>query len=153
MRKIQDQINELEALLPSQAIVNTTVSEASVGWHIEHSLLVMNGVLSTFIKSDPKNYRWKWNFRRTFIMVGGKIPRGRGRAPKQVFPEANFEEEKMRSLSANIRSYLPKVDGLSKNHFFQHPQFHHLNKKRTLRFIQIHTNHHLAIIHDILAKS
>lgn len=143
-------ISELEALIPMQAIVKTTVSEASVGWHVEHCTLVINGILSSLIKSDPQTYRWKWSLPRAVIFTRGKIPRGRGRAPKNVFPELSFEEDKVHSLLANIRSYLPKLEELSQRHYFKHPLFGQLNKKRTLYFIQLHTRHHLAIIHEIL---
>ena len=36
------------------------------------------------------------------------------------------------------------------NAYFRHLIFGNLNKKRTIRFLQIHTAHHLKIIQDIL---
>lgn|SRR3989338_1337987 len=150
MKQLDELIKELEALIPQHGKVNSAVSQASVGWHVEHSLLVINGILSTLIKSDPQAYRWKWNLSRTVVFTKGKIPRGRGRAPKTVIPKEVFDEDNIRSLLANIRGYLPKIDALSKQHHFKHPIFDQLNKKKTLYFIGLHTRHHLAIIREIL---
>lgn len=150
MKQLEELVNELEALIPQHTQVKAAVSGASVGWHIEHSMLVINGILSALIKSDPHGYRWKWNMRRTVVFTRGKIPRGRGRAPKTVIPKEVFDENDIRSLLVNIRGYLPKLATLSKRHHFKHPLFDQLNKKRTLYFIQLHTRHHLAIIREIL---
>jgi len=38
----------------------------------------------------------------------------------------------------------------NKNAHFNHFIFGALNKNRTIRFLEIHTNHHLKIIKDIL---
>lgn len=39
---------------------------------------------------------------------------------------------------------------LDENQFFTHTLFKQLNKKQTLKFLGLHTNHHLKIVKDIL---
>jgi hypothetical protein len=39
---------------------------------------------------------------------------------------------------------------VSKDHFFEHPYFGKLKLKETIRFLEIHTTHHLSIIEDIV---
>ena len=36
---------------------NSAVSKASVGWHLDHSLKVMNSVLDTLKNSDAKEFK------------------------------------------------------------------------------------------------
>lgn len=143
---------ELEAYVPQQHEMKPEVSTASVGWHLEHSILVINGVLSSLIKSKPEEYRWKWKLACAVIFTKGKIPRGRGRAPERVIPKTDFDPENVASLIANIRSYYPTLKELSAKHFFPHHIFGHLHKQKTFRFIEIHTRHHLNIIQDIVGK-
>jgi hypothetical protein len=39
---------------------------------------------------------------------------------------------------------------VSRDHFFEHPYFGKLKLKETIRFLEIHTQHHLDIIRDII---
>jgi hypothetical protein len=48
---------------------------------------------------------------------------------------------------------LDKFSTLDKRHYFNHPVFGILNRNRSLRFLKIHTRHHLRIIRDIVASS
>lgn len=150
MHKIEALLSALEGHLPNHAIVNESVSKASVGWHIEHSLLVINGILGTLIKSDPADYEWKFNKIRLYIFSKGKIPRGRGRAPEVVKPTSDFNPETINALLEKIRAKQNGIDGLTRNHFFKHPIFGKLNLRRSLKFIEMHTRHHLEIIGDLL---
>jgi hypothetical protein len=34
--------------------------------------------------------------------------------------------------------------------YFHHPFFGHLKLNKTIKFLEIHTNHHLQIIHEII---
>ena len=43
-----------------------------------------------------------------------------------------------------------KLENISKDHYFEHPFFGKIKRKETIRFLEIHTNHHLKIIDDIL---
>ena len=48
------------------------------------------------------------------------------------------------------RETIKGLETVSKDHFFPHPYFGNLKKKETIRFLEIHTNHHLKIIRDII---
>ena len=47
MKKILSLLVELEHNIANASITNTTISQVPVGWHIEHSLLVINKVVET----------------------------------------------------------------------------------------------------------
>ncbi|WP_397445802.1 DUF1569 domain-containing protein [Polaribacter sp. R77954] len=129
---------------------NLSVSKVSVGWHLDHSLKVINAVLGVLHKSDPKEYKRSFNFLRTMVFLKGAFPRGKAKSPKRVLPpEIILKEdiEKQLKLAEDNLKIIPKIS--DKQHF-SHPLFKQLNKKQTLQFLKLHTQHHFKIIEDIV---
>ena len=129
---------------------NTNISNGSVGWHCEHSLRVIIGVLETLAKANPEEYKWAFNWKRSLILFKGKIPRGKAKSPKHVLPVGEISDEKLLKLLAESKRLISHFDEMPPNVFFKHPFFGLLNKKATARFLYIHTKHHSDIINDIL---
>lgn len=150
MKKLEKLLKEFENNIPNQKIVNTKVSEASVGWHIEHALLVINGIITTTKNSNPIDYKWSFNLPRTVTFIKGDFPRGRAKAPKSVVPKTEFNIESLKNHLSETHQNLKDLQVLdAKNHFI-HPMFGKLNLKQTIKFLGIHTRHHVDIINDIL---
>ena len=59
----------------------------------------------------------------------------------------NIDSQKRFKLALSHTRMIKKAHH---NAYFRHLIFGYLNKKRTIRFLQIHTAHHLKIIKDIL---
>lgn len=152
MKSISQLLNELALNIQYANTINPSISASSVGWHIDHSLMVINQITGTVKASDASAYQWSFNMKRLVVFTTGKIPRGKAKAPKSVIPENTFDEKdvlgKMEKASQNVAM----LNELSAKHFFVHPFFGHLNVKATKKMIALHTNHHLAIIKDIIAS-
>ena len=65
--------------------------------------------------------------------------------PPEIILKEDVENQ-LRLVTKNLESF----NDLEKNSFFIHPLFKQLNKKQTIKFLKLHTNHHLKIIKDIL---
>lgn len=150
MEKLQKLLLELESKIPNQEMIHPLVSISSVAWHIEHSLLTINLVIEALQKSDAATYKRTFNMLRIIVFAMNKIPRGKGKAPKIVQPKIDFDIASLQKHLEKAKSKLNELQSIPTNAYFQHPYFGHLKLKPTLRFLQIHTNHHLAIINDIL---
>lgn len=59
----------------------------------------------------------------------------------------------MNSMFNSIYEQSKKIEHFDKNAFFEHPLFGVLNKKDTMKFLKMHTTHHLKIIQDISKKN
>lgn len=153
MKSTSQLINELAAAIPDAAKINPSISASSVGWHIDHSLMVINQIIGAVQASNPAEYKWSFNMRRLVVFTRGKIPRGKAKAPKSVIPENAFDETDVRAKMEKALHKLEKLNELPSNHFFVHPFFGHLNVKATKKMIALHTDHHLAIIKDIIASN
>ena len=149
MQKLEKQISQLESKIPYFEKTNSSISSATVGWQIEHSLKTILIIFNNVKNSNPENYKWKFNKIRLLIYVLNKFPRGKANAPKIVLPEGNITEESLKKSLLNVKNELRNWDSLPKNAHFPHPYFGKLNKKSTEWFLNLHTKHHLKIINDI----
>ena len=130
--------------------INSKVSKSSVGWHLDHALKVINTVSEKTIHSNPKDYKSSFNFKQWLILKLGFFPRGKAKAPKIVLPPKTILEAEIQQQLQTAKANIEKLEKCPVNAYFIHPLFGMLNKKQTLRFLQIHTNHHLKIVDDIL---
>ncbi len=152
MKKIRSEVQELANYLPLHHTINPAVSAASVGWHIEHSLLVIKQITATVAQSDPTLFKRKFNFTRSWVFLLNYIPRGKAKAPKVVLPGEGLDSNKLEESIAHTYQALNYLKDCQSNQYFMHPFFGALNQEQTIRFLAIHTKHHLKIIQDILKK-
>lgn len=132
---------------------NLKVSKANIGWHLDHSLKVINSVFETLKNSNSSEYKKGFNKLRFIVFLLGRFPRGKARSPKRVLPPAIILKEDIESqLNLAIKNS-ENIDKLHENQYFTHPLFKQLNKKQTVKFLRLHTNHHLKIVRDILKKN
>ena len=141
---------QLENHIPNLEKTNSRVSNSTIGWQIDHCLLVINGVIGQVEISNPTEFKSKFNFNRLIVFTTGKIPRGKIRAPKMVTPISIATAEELKSNIEIAKNKVSKLNNLPKNSFFKHPFLSDLNVKQTEKFLAIHTKHHLKIIEDIL---
>lgn len=150
MDKLNIILNDLESKIKMGDSMNESVSKSTVLWQINHSFMVVNEVSKALQISDPKNYQWKFNKTRFFVFLRNKIPRGKANAPERARPIENFNQESTKVLFQEMKNNLQKVQSLDKNANFKHPFFGLLNKKSTLKFLYLHTNHHAKIVNEII---
>jgi D-serine dehydratase len=150
MKNIDAIMPELANYIADYNQSNKAISEASVGWHIEHSLLVIKQITATVAQSEPKLYKSKFNVKRFVVFLTKTIPRGKAKAPKVVIPVDEITIEILQESLKNTYQAIAYLKDCEANQYFMHPFFGQLNKKQTIKFLAIHTEHHLKIIRDIL---
>ena len=149
MQKLLKYVKELESKIPNLEDYNPEISKSNVGWHIEHILLTIKMIIEAVEKSNPANYTWSFKLSRIVVFTMNKIPRGRAKAPKVVVPKTYDEQ----TLLEHLKIVTEKIQGLenmSSDKYFEHPYFGNLRLNKTIKFLEIHTKHHLEIINDIL---
>lgn len=150
MKSLSALIDELETKLLFIEQKKEPVSQATVGWHIEHSLLALIKMISAVEHSNPADYKWKFNLRRTVVLILNKFPRGRAKAPASVKPGEVINSDSIAPLLLKAKQKAESFEKLNKDKFFTHPVFGDLRVKQARRIIAIHTQHHINIINDIL---
>ena len=153
MKNIAAILEALENKMANHNDFNEKVSKSNVAWHIDHSLKVILAVSAAIQKSNPSEYQWKFNLKRQFVYITGYMPRGIGKAPKAV---QSFDEITKESIGEQLKKAaiaLAELQQLDKNSHFQHPYFGSLNLKPTLRFLKLHTHHHIKIMNDIIKQN
>jgi hypothetical protein len=150
MKNLDAIVPELATYIPNYNQSNSAISEAAVGWHIEHSLLVIKQITATVAQSEPKLYKSKFNVKRFFVFLTKTIPRGKAQAPKVVIPVDEITIETLQASLKNTYQAITYLKDCEEHQYFMHPFFGQLNKKQTIKFLAIHTEHHLKIVRDIL---
>ena len=150
MKNIDAIMPELANCIAHHNQFNQAISEVSVGWHLEHSLLVIKQITATVAQSEPKLYRSKFNVKRFIVFLTKTIPRGKAKAPKVVIPSEEITVDSLQESLKNTYQAIAYLKDCQEKQYFMHPFFGQLNKKQTIKFLAIHTEHHLKIIRDIL---
>lgn len=143
---------QLQTYIPLYEKRNATISNSSIGWQIEHSLLTINLIVDALAASNTNEYKFKFKPMKYLIRLTGKIPRGKAKAPKRVQPQSEATADNLQKYINNAFQNIEKLSHLNSRHFFPHPYFGNLKLKEAKWFLNLHTKHHLAIIEDI-AKS
>lgn len=149
MQTLEKLIAQLELAIPNFEKMNPAISKSNIGWHIDHALMVLIGIIDTTSKSDPVAYKWEFNFRRLVVMGRRKIPRGKAKAPKSVQPKGDYTKESLKEKIAKAKSKLEELKLLPSNKYFAHPGLGNMKLKQTIKFLEIHTGHHVSIIEEI----
>jgi hypothetical protein len=149
-------VKEFEAIsntIPHYRKQNNSVSKSGVDWHIDHSLKVILTVCSLLKKSDPKKYKRSFNFLRTVVFTLNRFPRGKAKAPKITSSQVIVEDKTLLKQLTIVKKELLEIENLPKNSNFKHPIFGVLNLKQTIKFLRLHTQHHLKITNEIINKN
>ena len=152
MNKLGKLVKELERRIPRQDIINPKISTSSVGWHIEHSLLTIDVIIEALKRSDPSDYKWTFSFTKILVFSMNKIPRGRAQSPAAVRPRNAVSIDTLKNHLYTSTKKMQELQTLRPNNYFVHPFFGKLNVKPAIKFIEIHTEHHIKIIEDILVS-
>ena len=150
MNSLHKLLLQLESHIPNLEKTNSKISSSSIGWQIDHCLLVINGIIGQLEVSNPSEYRPKFNFPKFIVFTTGKIPRGKARAPKVVTPVDVATADELKSKIELAKTNILKLNSFPTNAHFKHPFFGDINATKTDKFLKIHTHHHLKIIEDIL---
>ena len=152
MKSLTALITELETKFPFIEQKNETVSQASVGWHLEHTLLALIKMISAVEHSNPADYKKKFNIQLAIVLLLNKFPRGRAKVPDSVKPGEVINSDTINSVLVKAKQKASSFEKLSQDKFFTHPVFGDLRLRQARRIIAIHTYHHIKIINDILKK-
>lgn len=145
------QLTEIEQYIEFRNSRNTEVSKVDVAWHLDHMLKTINRITEVLENSDLEAYEGgSFSFSKIASLTAGFIPRGKAQSPSSVRPPAIIVTDDILKQLTESRKNIEKLHTLEANAHFDHPVFGILDKAQTIRFLEVHTNHHLKIIGDIL---
>jgi membrane-associated HD superfamily phosphohydrolase len=144
------QLTTIETNIEFRDAKNTKVSKVAVAWHLDHMLKTINRITEVLESSYPETYQTSFSFTKIASLTAGFIPRGRAQSPQSVRPPEIIHTEAIFKQLVEARKNINTLRELEDKSNFDHPVFGMLNKAQTIRFLEVHTNHHLKIINDIL---
>ena len=131
------------------------ISAWSPAEHLDHMYKVSMSIVRRINDEEAKPSRRGINLMGRVILLLGWIPRGQGKTPERlsgaICTGAHIEAALGRLEQALDTLPLDAVDA-SRSPIVPHPLFGGLTPSQALRFIVIHTKHHLRIIDEILGR-
>jgi hypothetical protein len=161
-RLLQAFYDEAQALLawPEARLLQpvTEVSAWSAARHLTHVALINEKILTGLLRACRGEAELSTEGgvapAGLFVLVLGRIPRGRARTPAAFEPpEALTQEDvathlaRSRAVLTDLEPHLPELPRLKGR--MRHPMLGMLNGQQFLRFARLHARHHLAIAHDV----
>jgi len=150
---LENEIKTISTIIPHYKKQNNSVSKRGVDWHLDHSLKAILAISESLKKSDPKKYKWTFSFLRTIIFFIGHFPRGKAKAPKITCSNEDIDESILLSQFTLVKKQLLEIETLPENSNFKHPIFGVLNLNQTIKFLRLHTQHHLKITNEIISST
>ena len=148
---LQKQFDQLENYLNKGDLLASEISKKGIYWHVDHCVRILEGIPEAMRTSKEEDYQHKSNLSKLIIMNTGWIPRGKGKSPKHVLPdETQLDADTIHKRSDRAWHQVNSVSDLPDTAHFRHPLFGSLKRDKALRFMKIHTNHHLKIMRDIV---
>lgn len=138
---------------------HTPVSGWSAAEQLHHVLIANRWALTSVVSILRGHGQFPDSGRLTLlgaVVLGfGRIPRGRGKAPATSQPDADATIAELRTQLRKQRGYLATIKNeagrvAALRGRFLHPYFGDLSASDGIRFVRVHTDHHLRIVDDIL---
>jgi len=123
------ELQRIEQHIAKHAIINNEVSKASVGWHLDHMLLVINNIYSDMTTNAVEDYEKGYNFTRNIMFVFKTIPRGKAKSPKRAVPEPSIIPNDIYEHLEEAKKASALINDLLENANFDHPIIGNLNRK------------------------
>jgi hypothetical protein len=158
--RIESQLQELERLASSADTLSRrrdAVSAWSVGQHVEHLGIAHAILFESFAafaeKDDPAQAHGGIRLIGRVVLWIGRIQRGKAKAPERTNPssEPGAAERRLARSRAGFATLRSRGNLEAVRARLPHPYFGRLDVTQWMRFVEIHQDHHLRIIRDILA--
>ncbi|SNY94665.1 DUF1569 domain-containing protein [Flagellimonas pacifica] len=147
---LNKELSKIEAYILQRDSFNPKVSKVDVAWHLDHMLKTVIVICKALEASNPAAFKPNFNLTRSLIYIWGDFPRGVAKSPRVVLPPDNILTEDLHLQIETVKENLKKIQGLDSKAHFEHPYFSVINKRQSIKFLKIHTRHHLKIVADIL---
>jgi hypothetical protein len=135
-------------MIPHAALSAPSVSQWSVGKHIDHCCLAIQRICGALAESTPP-VKGRRTALGVLVFTLGSIPRGRGKAPEASVPSEEPTEAKLIENIELANQAIASAQQLDPDAWFRHFVFGTLKRDRSIVLLNIHNNHHLKIIADI----
>ena len=125
------------------------------GWspyeHVDHSAKVVSAILTGLLQPDLPQIA-PVSLLGHAVLITGYIPRGKAKAPSRVRPVLGSVAELHATLDA-LDQLIGRIADPAWTRpmgaVIPHPYFGGMTATQSLRFVGIHTNHHLKIVREM----
>lgn len=145
---LETMFHVMHTLVPQADTMNKAVSGWSVGEHLEHICTVAAGFAVVLISGRGPKFEATMPDARNMVLVDGHIPRGKIKAPPVASPKGIESAPAYARMLNKTLARLKSAALQPEDRTADHPLLGTFNRNEVLRFLVVHTAHHLSIIDD-----
>jgi hypothetical protein len=156
LARIREQFTRMRAIVQSPQLLDPVqkISNWSPAEHLDHTLKVALSIVNRLTKPEP--VEGSISFLGRVVLFVNRIPRGRGKSPAKLHGSRETPlvlETALAKLETRLAALAAADIDAARTPAVPHPRFGGLTPQEALRFMAIHTDHHLKIVDEILGVS
>jgi hypothetical protein len=149
LSRIREQSARIRAALLTRDIAQPVERSAwCVAEHLDHTIKVTSSTMRVLLKPELPRLPNGINMIGRLVLLTGWIPRGRGKAPEKL-RGAVCSAEDLKARLVELDELIDRIAAEPPRNgdpVVRHPFFGGLSFRQALRFLAIHTDHHLKIV-------
>jgi hypothetical protein len=157
MATLRAQLGELRAVAQLPEAQLFTVRQQVSGWspaeHLDHTVKVAQSVIHRIGDAAAEPSPRKMSMIGRAVLLFGWIPRGKGKAPERlrgVLCTVEDLEARIARYESALATVTAPTAAAARLPIVPHPRFGGLTPAEAVRFVAVHTRHHLRIVADVL---
>ena len=148
-----ESLHAIRALIPQRDVTVAAVSAWSVGEQIHHAALVARAISERLDRSGQPAPRTLRSLLGQVVLWRNGFPRGRAKAPSAVLPASGLSADRLNAAIDQAGEALVAASALPSEAWVRHFILGIYRRDDALRFVAVHTRHHLAIARDIITAA
>ncbi len=141
-------------LFQGEAVVSNWSPAQQLHHIAKVNLVIASSLITMSQKPEEEDSDRRASITGVSVLATGYIPRGRGKSPGRLRPPADLTRDQLTSALNKSESAVGEVGVLlgllqSRKGRIEHPHFGFMRPSQWIRFMNVHTNHHLKIVRDI----
>ena len=144
-----DRLDRVSAFLGISGVTVVDISKWSIGQHAEHVVRATSALTILVLRNHASEGSNVSEALKVALLKQGFIPRGVAQAPEGTLPAEETDIDALNQLILKTSNRIRRLADVGPDAAAIHPYLGDMKREEAIRFMEIHLEHHLKIMHEI----